>query len=261
MALGTRVVATNAPADYTLQLTMPTVLFNVAPLAAFMALLALGLRLIPDKMIRGFMAIGRAMNALITLVLVAVIVQDFTQIFYGEVLFTMLFGHWGFDPIIADEQDPFRALEVAGYIGIMLSGAFPMVYLMREYLTRSMEVVSGWLGLGAAGAAGLLAGVANILAMFRLVADMRAKDKVLCIAFAVCAAFLFGDHVGFTANFQPNLLLPVMAGKLSGRLFALLWPTGCSFPRPSNWKSSFWRRRSGPWRRTSRVERRPRSRS
>ena len=35
---------------------------------------------------------------------------------------------------------------------------------------------------------------------------MRAKDKVLIIAFAVCAAFLFGDHLAFTVNFQPTLV-------------------------------------------------------
>jgi len=55
--------------------------------------------------------------------------------------------------------------------------------------------------------------------MFRLVQEMRPKDKVLNIAFAVCAAFLFGDHLAFTANFQPNLILPVMLGKLGGGAF------------------------------------------
>ena len=52
--------------------------------------------------------------------------------------------------------------------------------------------------------------------MFRLIADMRPKDKVLCVAFSVCAAFTFGDHLSFTANFQPNMILPVMTGKLLG---------------------------------------------
>lgn len=225
------VVSTSAPADLVLQLPLRTVLFNLAPLAAFMVLLAVGLRLIPDQMIRGFMVFGRGMNVLITLVLAASIVQYFTQIFYGEGLFTLLFGHWGFDPIIADKADPVRALEVAGYIGIMLSGAFPMVYLMRKYLARPMELIGRKLGMEAAGAAGMLAAVANILAMFRLVGDMPAKDKVRCIAFAVCAAFLFGDHLAFTANFQPNLLLPVMAGKLSGGIFAFVLANRLSVPK------------------------------
>ncbi len=80
-------------------------------------------------------------------------------------------------------------------------------------------------GLEEAGAAGLLATVANILAMFRLVKDMRPKDKVLIIAFAVCAAFSFGDHLAFTISFQPKLVSSIMIGKLTGGLcgFALAY--------------------------------------
>ena len=81
------------------------------------------------------------------------------------------------------------------------------------------------MGPEGAGAAGRLVTVANILAMFRLVKDMRPKDKVLIIAFAVCAAFLFGDHLAFTVNFQPTLVSSIMIGKLTGGLcgFALAY--------------------------------------
>jgi thiamine kinase-like enzyme len=124
-----------------------------------------------------------------------------------------------------------RALEVAGYIGIMLAGAFPMVYLIRKYLSKPIEFVGRKIGLDATGAAGMLAAAANILAMFRLVKDMRPRDKVLCIAFAVCAAFTFGDHLAFTTNFQPTLLLPVMVGKLGGGMCGFLIATWLCVPK------------------------------
>lgn len=72
---------------------------------------------------------------------------------------------------------------------------------------------------------------ANILAMFRLIRDMQPKDKVLNIAFAVCAAFLFGDHLAFTANFQPNLIPAVMLGKLGGGMAAFLLAFRLSVPK------------------------------
>ncbi len=56
-------------------------------------------------------------------------------------------------------------------------------------------------GFSEEGAAGLLAAAANILALFRVVRFMLPRDKVLTIAFAVCAAFTFGDHLAFSANF------------------------------------------------------------
>jgi ethanolamine transporter len=171
------------------------------------------------------------MDAGIKLVVVSCIVEYFTTIFYGQGVFVFLFGSWSLAPIIADEKDQLRALEVAGYIGTMLAGAFPMVYLIKKHLAGPMEKLGRHLGLESAGAAGLLASVANILAMFRLVRDMRPRDKVLNIAFAVCAAFLFGDHLAFTANFQPTLIVAVMLGKLGGGVAGFLLAYWLSLPK------------------------------
>ena len=54
-----------------------------------------------------------------------------------------------------------------------------------------------------------------------MIKDMRAKDKVICLSYGVCAAFLFGDHLSFTANFQPTLIVPVLLGKLSAGICAV----------------------------------------
>ncbi|MCM3712489.1 ethanolamine utilization protein EutH [Alkalihalobacillus oceani] len=209
------VISTSSEATYQLALSFGAIFVNLIPLIVLVLVIALGLRFYPDIMVKGFMIFGKGMDAGIKLVLCFSIVEYFTG------FFSTMFGVWGFDPIIADEQDQFRALETAGYIGIMLAGAFPMVYLIRKYLSRPLEVVGKKVGLNAVGSAGILASSANVLAMFRLVKTMRPKDKVINIAFAVCAAFLLGDHLSFTANFQPNLILPIVAGKLLAGLAAI----------------------------------------
>lgn len=207
-----------------LDLGVAAIGLNLIPLVVFVGLIAFGLRLFPNAMIRGFMLFGRLLDAAIKLVLVGCIIEYFTQAFSSTV-------GWNFDPIIADDEDRFRALEVAGYIGIMLAGAFPMVYLIQKYLSKPVNRLGELAGLEGPGAAGILASLANILAMFRLVREMRPQDKVLNIAFAVCAAFLFGDHLSFTANFQPNLIPAVMLGKLGGGVFALLLAYRLSVPK------------------------------
>ena len=204
------VISANAESAYVLALSFKTIFLNLIPLTAFCVALAVGLKIVPKAMVKGFLMFGRGMNICLTLVLVFSVVEYFTG------AFSTVLGSWGFDPIIADEQDQFRALEIAGYIGIMLCGAFPMVFLIKKYLAGPMDKIGSMVGLQSAGAAGILAAAANILAMFRLIEDMRPKDKVLCIAFAVCAAFMFGDHLAFTANFQPNMILPILSGKLVG---------------------------------------------
>lgn len=218
------IAATGTP-DLPVDLSLSTILRNIFPLILFCVALATGLRFLPGLMIAIFLWFGRIMYAAITLVLVSSIVEYFTS------AFSTVLGGWGFAPIIADSEDQFRALEIAGYIGIMLCGAFPMVYLLNRYLAKPMEKAGSRLGLSSAGAAGLLAASANILAMFRLVETMPPKDKVLVIAFAVCAAFTFGDHLAFSANFQPTIILPLLLGKIGGGLIGFAIAMYLSVPQ------------------------------
>ncbi len=202
-------ISTTTDSTYDFTISYLKIFANLSPLIIFVVVLAAGLYFLPDVMIKGFMWFGRIMDAGIKLVLVFSIVEIFTG------LFSKLFGSWGFHPIMADAEDQFRALETAGYIGIMLAGAFPMVYLLQKYAGKQLEAMGRKIGLSKEGSAGLVATIANILAMFKLVRTMSPKDKVINISFAVCAAFLLGDHLSFTANFQPTLILPIIIGKLS----------------------------------------------
>lgn len=210
------VVSTNADATYQLMMSWSQIGLNLVPLFLICIALACGLKFKPDAMIKGFIVFGRVMESALKIVFVLVVIEYFTG------FFSNIFGSFGFDPIIADGQDVFRALEVSGAIGMMLCGAFPMVYLIRRYLARPLAKIGGLVGLSSDATAGLLAGSANVLALLSMVKDLKARDKVLCLAFCVCSAFLFGDHLSFTANFQPSLIVPVLLGKLSGGLCALV---------------------------------------
>ena len=211
------IVSTNADATYQLALSWGQIGVNLIPLIIICVALAAGLKFKPDAMIKGFIVFGRVMESALKIVFVLVVVEYFTGVW------STLFGSFGFDPIIADEEDIFRALEVSGAIGMMLCGAFPMVYLIRRYLAKPLAKIGGAVGLSSDATAGLLAGSANVLALFSMVKDLRAKDKVICMAFAVCCAFLFGDHLSFTANFQPNLIVVVLAGKLAAGICAIVF--------------------------------------
>lgn len=210
-------VSTNVAATYQMALSFGLIFRNLVPLTIICIALALGLKLKPDAMIKGFIVFGRVMDAALKLIFVCAVIEYFTGIF------TQVFGSFGLDPIIADEENTFRALEVAGAIGIMLCGAFPMVYLIRRYLSKPLEKLGGVVGLSPDATAGILAGSANVLALLSMIKDMKAKDKVICLSYGVCAAFLFGDHLSFTANFQPTLIVPVLLGKFSAGICAVIF--------------------------------------
>lgn len=208
-------VSTNAEATYQLALGFGTIAANLLPLVIICVVLALGLKFKPDAMIAGFTVFGRVLESVLKIVFVLVVVEYFTGVF------STVFGGFGFDPIIADEEDIFRALEVSGAIAMMLCGAFPMVWLIKRFLAKPLGAVGRVFGLSSDATAGLLAASANVLAALSMIEDMRAKDKVIVISFAVCCAFLFGDHLSFTANFQPSLIVPVLLGKLAGGICAI----------------------------------------
>lgn len=216
-------ISTTSPSETPFNLPLGDILLNLVPLAIVVTLLAIGLRFFSRVMVRVFIVFGRVLDIVIKLALALSIVQYFTGVFD-------VFGAWPLAPFIADTEDQFRALEVAGYIGVMLAGAFPMVYAIRKWLAVPLETIGKRLGFSEEGAAGILAAAANILALFRVVKFMPPRDKVLAIAFAVCAAFTFGDHLAFSANFQPNMVFPLIIGKLSGGVIAILLAVWLALP-------------------------------
>lgn len=210
-------VGTTGAATHVFSISFTSVFLNLLPLIIFVVITAIGLYFFSDLMIKLFIIFGKILDTCIKLVFVFSVVQIFTG------FFTNVFGVWGFDPIMADKEDNFRALENAGNIAIMLSGAFPMVYLIRKYFSNGLTQVGGKIGLSEAGSAGIIATIANILAMFKLIKDMPPKDKVINISFGVSSAFLLGDHLSYTANFQPSLIPAVLIGKLSAGILSILF--------------------------------------
>ena len=181
------------------------ILRNLVPIVLIAALIAFGLWKSEKAMIRGFAGFGKGVVALITFGLAAAIVRELTG-------FAIL-------PGMAPISEGF---ETVGAIAIVLAGAFPLVAVLTRLLKRPLLKLGTLLGVNDAAAAGLIASLANSIATFGMVKEMDKRGKVVNIAFAVSAAFVFGDHLGFTAGFAPRMLLPMIAGKLAGGVSAVL---------------------------------------
>ena len=187
------------------------VLRNLIPIVLIAALIAVGLWKAEKWMIKGFGWFGKAVVAIITVGLAAAIVEALT----GFVII----------PGMAPIEEGFQTV---GAIAIVLAGAFPLVYAVTKLLRKPLLKLGGLLGINDTAAAGLVASLANSIATFGLVKDMDGRGKVVNIAFAVSAAFVFGDHLGFTAGFAPEMLPGVIVGKLVGGVSSVavaLWLT------------------------------------
>ena len=187
------------------------ILRNLIPIVAIAVLVALGLWKAEGAMVRGFAVFGKAVVIVVTVGLVSAIMEALTG--------------YAIIPGMAPISEGF---EVVGTIAILLAGAFPLVFVLTKLLRRPLLAVGKTIGINDAAAAGLIASLANSIATFGMVKDMNERGKVVNVAFAVSAAFVFGDHLGFTAGFAPEMIGPMIVGKLVGGISAVavaLWLT------------------------------------
>ena len=187
------------------------ILGNLVPIVLVAGLIALGLWKAEKAMIKGFSLFGKGIIAMITVGLAAGIFQGITGI--------------SLIPGLAPIEEGFLTV---GAIAIVLAGAFPLVAVLTKVLRKPLLKLGITLGINETAAAGLLASLANSIATFTLVKDMDDRGKVVNIAFAVSAAFVFGDHMGFTAGFAPEVLPAMIVSKLVGGISAVavaLWLT------------------------------------
>ena len=180
------------------------VLRNLVPIVLMALLIALGLWRAEKAMVAAFTAFGKILVAVVTVGLSGAIIQALTG-------FAVI-------PGLAPISEGF---ETVGTIAIVLAGAFPLVYVLTRVLNKPLMALGKLLGINEPASAGLLASLANSIATFGMVKDMDDRGKVVNIAFAVPAAFVFGDHLGFTAGFAPELLPAMILGKLAGGVVAV----------------------------------------
>jgi ethanolamine transporter len=177
---------------------------NLVPIIIFAVVIALGLMKFENAMIKGFTYFGKGVVVVITLGLAAAIIEALT----GVVVIP------GMKPI--DE-----GIAIVGDIAIVLAGAFPLVFVITKVFNKPLMALGKLLGMNDISAAGLVASLANCIPMFGMMKDMDDRGKIINVAFSVSAAFVFGDHLGFTAGFNADMITPMIVAKLVGGISAV----------------------------------------
>jgi ethanolamine transporter len=176
------------------------VVVNLTPIVIASLLIAFGLWRFPDAMTKGFLAFGKGLVAVISIGLAIAVFEFMTG-------FQIMPEGWELAP-------PTDGLEIVGFIGMMLLGAFPAVYVIIKFAEKPLSKAGKLVGMNDKAAGGMVATLANNIPMFQILKEMDPRGKVLNCAFAVSAAFTFGDHLGFTAAVERSMIFPMIVGKL-----------------------------------------------
>ena len=181
------------------------VLVNNIPVLILSLFFVAGLVLFPERMIKGALLFGKGIVVVITIGLSAAAFQELT----GIVLIP------GMTPIM-------EALDIVGTIAVVLLGTFPILSLITKVLDKPLTAAGRKLGLDASSAAGIVITMANSIPVYKMMKQMSPKGKIINTAWLVPATALLGDHLGFTMAMNRDMVTPVLLGKFSAGILAIV---------------------------------------
>ena len=178
---------------------------NLLPVLILAVLIALGLWKAQQFILRALTVFGRGISVLAMVGLLAAGLEQLIGV-----------------TLIAGMAPLEEAFVVIGEISVVLMGALPMLTVLNGWLSKPLNRLGKKLRVNSTSVAGLVASLANSIPTFGMLKDMDPRGKVINMAFAVSGAFVFGDHMAFTAGFDPDMVAALIVGKLVGGLSAVV---------------------------------------
>lgn len=189
-----------------LKLPLGDLLFDLLPIIVFAAVISLGLVFIPDICVSIFKVLGTAIKILITIGLALGILKFLT----------------GLEPVPGLAPIDGEPIMVCLGASIVMSGAFPLIYIISKLLKKPFEKLGGALGINSVSAVGFMSSLATNATTFGMMNDMDKKGAMLNSAFAMAGAFTFAGHLAYTMARDVNYILPMIVGKLVAGVCSVL---------------------------------------
>lgn len=115
------------------------------------------------------------------------------------------------------------AFRVVGEIALLLAGAFPLMKVITKVCQKPLAALGRRIHINETSVSGLLTSTVNSITMVETIEYMDSRGVVLNMAFAVSAAFVFGDHLAFVGGWRSEWIPALMIGKLTAGVSALLF--------------------------------------
>lgn len=189
-----------------LGLTVEEVLINLSPIILLAVLVSIGLVYKQALLIRLFNGLGKV---ILYLSILGLILQGINSI-AGITLVQ------GLMPLG-------EAVVIVGKIAIFLAGAYVMLEWIKRTFSKALDKVGEKIGLNSTSIAAFLGSLASAIIVFSVFEKLDKKGKVLCSAFTVGGAYVFGGQMGYVASEVPEFLNVYISTKLLCGLLAVIF--------------------------------------
>ena len=191
-------------AGFIVGLPILDLLASIIPLLVCCIILAIVLFKFPRACVKGFKVFGKVIKVIILIGLMVGIFEGVTGI---ELI-----------PYTAPIEDAF---DVCVNAAMVMSGAFPLVYLLSQILEKPMKKIGDKIGVNSTAALGFLSTLATNITTYENMKKMDEKGIILNAAFSVSAGFVFAGHLAFTLSFNGDYAISMIVGKLLSGISAV----------------------------------------
>lgn len=185
-------------------ISIADIFYNLYPVIIFTGLIILGLSKAKHKMVKIFKMIG---NFIIRLSTIGLVGGIFNYFFSWELIPGML----------SIEEGAIIVFK----IGIILSGAYPMFYLISNKLNKSLSKIEDKVGLDEYSILGIFSSLANCIPMLGVYEKMNERGKILNAAFVVSGSFVFGGQLAYISSVSPSTVASFIVSKLVAGISAV----------------------------------------
>lgn len=180
-------------------------LWNMMPIVLFSIILGAGLIKAPNLIIKIFKGFGKLV---VVLSILGLLIQGI-YIIYGYKLISSMI--------------PFEdAMSLVGRITIVLGGAYPMLEVIKRTLVKPLDKLGQKAGLDSTAITAMIGNLATNLLVFGNIKHMNEKGKVMCTAFGVSGAFIFGGQLAYVASVEPKLIGAFFICKIVSGVISIL---------------------------------------
>lgn len=187
---------------------MDIVLFlrQFVPVLIICMLIALGLYKIPDKMVKGFLVVGKAIQMATNLMFFVAMIGIFIP------------------PLRYVSMDAVsEAVMIVFKSAIIISGSLVMSELVLKFFRKQLEGIAGRLGTNGISVICILMNCATSLAILPMFDRMDKKGKELNSAFSISGSYVLGGSMAFVSAVSSGyVVLIFIVSKLVSGLLSML---------------------------------------